>query len=204
MHLAADNTHQGKEALDDAQLMRRVAQRDRAAFEKLYLGYHRRLSRFLMRFAESYEAAEEIINDTMMIVWDKADSFRGSSKVSTWIIGIAYRRALKAFKHSKVQRNAEANAVEIEQIERLETFGADSDSTRAQWLAKGMKQLSLEQRMAIELAYFLGHSCEEISQITDTPVNTVKTRMFHARHRLRTVLPALGEPAELQNLESSQ
>lgn len=204
MHLAADNTHQGKEALDDAQLMRRVAQRDRAAFEKLYLGYHRRLSRFLMRFAESYEAAEEIINDTMMIVWDKADSFRGSSKVSTWIIGIAYRRALKAFKHSKVQRNAEANAVEIEQIERLETVGADSDSTRAQWLAKGMKQLSLEQRMAIELAYFLGHSCEEISQITDTPVNTVKTRMFHARHRLRTVLPGLGEPAELQNLESSQ
>ena len=182
MHLAADNTHQGKEALDDAQLMRRIAQGDRAAFEKLYLGYHRRLSRFLM---------------------DKADSFRGSSKVSTWIIGIAYRRALKAFKHSKVQRNAEAKAVEVEQIERLEIFGADSDSTRTQWLAQGMKRLSLEQRMVIELAYFLGHSCEEISQITDTPVNTVKTRMFHARHRLRAVLPGLGEPAGTQNLDSS-
>jgi RNA polymerase sigma-70 factor (ECF subfamily) len=48
------------------------------------------------------------------------------------------------------------------------------------------------QRLVVELAYFLGHSCEEIAAITDCPVNTVKTRLFHARERLRACLPGLS------------
>jgi RNA polymerase sigma-70 factor (ECF subfamily) len=46
--------------------------------------------------------------------------------------------------------------------------------------------------MVLELTYLLGHSCEEIAAITDCPVNTVKTRMFHARRKLRELLPALS------------
>lgn len=193
MQLAADNTARAGSALSDIALMQRVAARDRAAFEQLYLAYHRRLSRFLMRFAESYEAAEEIINDTMLIVWDKAGDFRGQSQVSTWIIGIAYRRALKAFQHLDVRRRAEADAVALELMEQ-DGVQLDHDGARADWLAAGLRQLSLEHRLTLELAYFLGHSCEEIAQIANCPVNTVKTRMFHARQRLRELLPQLGEP----------
>ncbi len=193
IQLAADNSSRPAGAAADFALMRRVSARDRAAFEQLYLAYHRRLSRFLMRFAHSYEAAEEIINDTMLVVWNKADEFRGQSQVSTWIIGIAYRRALKAFHHLDVRRRAEADAVEIDQIENAGR-GADQEGSHADWLAKGMSQLSLEHRMTLELAYFLGHSCEEIATIAGCPVATVKTRMFHARQRLRHLLPPLAEP----------
>jgi RNA polymerase sigma-70 factor (ECF subfamily) len=49
-----------------------------------------------------------------------------------------------------------------------------------------------EQRLSLELAYFMGHSCEEIAAITDSPVGTVKARMFHAREKLRLALPSLG------------
>jgi RNA polymerase sigma-70 factor (ECF subfamily) len=60
------------------------------------------------------------------------------------------------------------------------------------WVAQGLQTLPIEQRIALELAYFMGHSCEEIAAITDCPVSTVKARMFHARERLRKTLPSLG------------
>ena len=69
----------------ESQLLRRVADRERPAFEELYTLYHRRLSRFLMRLAPRYDFAEEIINDTFWVVWRKAGEFRGASRVSSWI-----------------------------------------------------------------------------------------------------------------------
>ena len=85
----------------DNALLVAVAAGDRRALEELYLGYHRRLSRFLSRFTPRYENVEEIINDTFMIVWQSAKDFRYASQVSTWIIGIAYRTALKSFRRQK-------------------------------------------------------------------------------------------------------
>ena len=60
----------------DWQLMIRVAAQDREAFKQLYQIYHRRLSRFLMRLTRQPEIAEEIINDTLWVVWRKAPEFR--------------------------------------------------------------------------------------------------------------------------------
>jgi RNA polymerase sigma-70 factor (ECF subfamily) len=62
------------------------------------------------------------------------------------------------------------------------------------WIKKGLDRLPLEQRLILELAYGLGHSIEEIAAITCSPIGTVKTRMFHAREKLRHYLPALGTP----------
>ena len=69
---------------------------------------------------------------------------------------------------------------------------ADVRAEVREWLAAGLARLPLEQRMVLELAYNLGHSCEEIAQIMECPVNTVKTRMFHARRKLRTLLVTLS------------
>ncbi len=64
-----------------------------------------------------------------------------------------------------------------------------------EWLVKALSQLPEEQRMAVELCYELGYSCEEISTIMNCPVNTVKTRLFHARAKLQKLLPVLGGSA---------
>src|SRR5579859_5284424 len=85
----------------DGALLVAVAAGDRHALEELYLGYHRRLARFLSRFTPRYENVEEIINDTFMVVWQSAKDFRYASQVSTWIIGIAYRTALKSLRRQK-------------------------------------------------------------------------------------------------------
>jgi RNA polymerase sigma-70 factor (ECF subfamily) len=64
-----------------------------------------------------------------------------------------------------------------------------------EWLDVALQRLPLEQRMVIELAYHVGHSCEEIASIMECPVNTVKTRMFHARRKLKPLLTHLAGPA---------
>lgn len=174
----------------ELELLRLIVLQDRAAFKELYLIYHRRLARFLMRITQQHELIEEVINDTMWTVWQKAASFRGASRVSTWIVGIAYRRALKALRRVG---NAMLNT-SIDDAALIATPPGNDDER--QWLQQGLSELPLEQRMVLELAYLLGHSCEEIAEIMECPANTVKTRMFHAREKLRRSLPRLAGMSE--------
>lgn len=171
-------------------LIRRISLRDRGALRELYVLYHRRLSRFLMRLTQRQDLAEEVINDTLLVVWNSAERFRGDSRVSTWIVGIAYRRALKS-----VRRRRSFELIELEANDSL--VGADglqACETR-EWIEEALEALPIEQRLCLELAYVLGHSCEEIAVITSCPVNTVKTRLFHARRKLSVLLPRLaGNP----------
>jgi RNA polymerase sigma-70 factor (ECF subfamily) len=166
-------------------LLRQVVLRDRAAFKDLYLIYHRRLARFLMRMTSRHDLIEEVINDTMWTVWEKAADFRGESLVSTWIVGITYRRALKA-----LRRPTSIQLVHSEEVQAAPDVNL-ADETR-QWLDRALAELPIEQRMVLEFSYLLGHSCEEIAAIMQCPVNTVKTRMFHAREKLRRSLPRLA------------
>jgi RNA polymerase sigma-70 factor (ECF subfamily) len=171
----------------DTALLTAVAAGDRRALEELYLGYHRRLARFLSRFTPRYENVEEIINDTFMVVWQSAKDFRYASQVSTWIIGIAYRTALKSVRRQK-NHTAARNLDDCPE----QTIDPTSDTEVQDWLKHGLNRLPVEQRLTLELAYHMGHSLEEIAAITECPVGTVKARMFHAREKLRQYLPTLG------------
>jgi RNA polymerase sigma-70 factor, ECF subfamily len=165
----------------ELELLRSIARHNRAAFRELFLIYHRRLSRFLMRITSQHELIEEIINDTMWTVWSKASDFRGTSRVSTWIIGIAYRRALKILRHARHTHESTGSEPSL-------SDAAVHDADHA-WLQPALSLLPLEQRLVLEFVYLLGHSCEEIADIMQCPVNVVRTRMFHARQKLRLSLP---------------
>jgi RNA polymerase sigma-70 factor (ECF subfamily) len=169
----------------ELELLRSIVARDRTAFKELYLIYHRRLARFLVRLTSHHELIEEVINDTLWTVWQKAASFRGESRVSTWIVGIAYRRALKALRQTDGTRAFDAaDDVSAADLQSLEE--------ERQWIDCALAELPIEQRSVLELSYLLGHSCEEVADIMQCPVNTVKTRMFHAREKLRRSLPRLA------------
>lgn len=169
-------------------LLRLVAQQDRRAFETLYGGYQRRLGRFLGRMTQRQELIDEVVNDTFWVVWQKAGEFRGGSQVSTWIMGIAYRCALKALRRSG-SIGSEPLPLELEDPAAKAT---QVEQELRDWVGKGLRSLPLEQRATLELAYYVGHSCEEIAEIMECSVGTVKARMFHARVKLRNLLPALG------------
>jgi RNA polymerase sigma-70 factor, ECF subfamily len=167
-------------------LLTRIAARDAQAMHELYHLYHRRLARFLMRMTSRYDLAEEVINDTFWVVWQHATDFRGASQLSTWIFGIAYRRALKSLRRVRPEVPAE----EGEGLEQVEEPWLQAELR--EWLGVALAKLPHEQRMVLELAYHVGHSCEEIAVIMECPVNTVKTRMFHARRKLKGLLAGLA------------
>ena len=178
----------GGAAAREVELIARVARHDRRAFEELYNLYHRRMARFLTRLTRRYDLAEEVINDTFWVVWRKAGEFRGDSQPSTWIFGIAYRKARNALRASA--RHEPQNLIDP-LLPLTSEHPANIEELR-DWLGQALAQLPAEQRLAVELCYELGHSCEEIAAIMGCPVNTVKTRLFHARAKLQKLLPALA------------
>ena len=173
----------------DRELLQQIAAGERRALERLYFSYHGRLGQFLSRLTTRRDAIDEAINDTFWIVWQKAAQFRGDSRASTWIMGIAWRCGLKALRRSGPLPPEHGEAM-LDAVPVVDATLATEELR--EWLDSGLRNLPFEQRATMELAYFLGHSCEEISAIMGCPVNTVKARMFQARIKLRNLLPALG------------
>jgi len=172
----------------DVELVQCIAAGDRAALEALYRHYHRRLDRFLTRLTRRADVIEEVINDTFWIVWQKAGQFRRESRVSTWIMGIGYRCALKSLRqHGADPVDADEHAEGVHSL-----FDPSAARELNDWVSKGLSRLSGEQRVTLELAYGAGHSLEEVAAIMECQVSTVKARMFHARVKLRNLLPVLA------------
>jgi RNA polymerase sigma-70 factor (ECF subfamily) len=169
----------------DRELIVRIANHDRDAFHDLYIRYHGKLARFLIRLTRDHANADEIINDTLWIIWQSADSFRGAARVSTWIIGIAYRQALKVFRRAALRERvmrfeiAEGEAIEDDALQATEVHQA---------IKRALARLPVEQRLVLEFSYYLDRSCEEIAKIMQCSVNTVKSRMTRARRKLRAIL----------------
>jgi RNA polymerase sigma-70 factor, ECF subfamily len=179
----------------DRMLLERMAAGDRVALGVMYRGYHGRLCRFLSRLTRRPDVIEEVINDCFWIAWQKAGTFHGDSRVSTWIMGIAYRCGLKALR----QHGDEPVDEDTVPQERMPSHDPGDDRELRDWLGKGLEKLSVDQRVVIELVYGVGHSLDDVAVIMQCPVGTVKARLFHARVKLRNVLPSLaGEPARLK------
>jgi RNA polymerase sigma-70 factor (ECF subfamily) len=176
----------------DLLLIERIVQRDRLALQKLYAAYYYALLRFMQRITGSLELAQEGVNDVMLTVWRNATSFGRRSSVSTWIMGIAYHKALKAL--ASRRRWSSRFGFCIDDFEDRSEVAVEPGEHRdlRDWLDKALDGLPPAQRTVVELTYFNGYSYEEIAAIAGCCVNTVKTRMFHARAKLRKALPALA------------
>jgi len=151
---------------DEYALLQRLANnKDSKALDALYRIYHPRLAGFLRRMTQNEDTISELINEVMYSVWKYAHQFNNSSKVSTWIFTIAYREFCKALRKEKSQQNLINNVAEQKLIDDI------SEPTT--------EQSKLDVK--------------EISVIAACPQNTVKTRMFHARRKLRDVIEKLSE-----------
>lgn len=173
-------------------LIARIRARDLKAFEELYRRYHPRLSRFLTNLIHRPHLVEEVLNDTMMVVWHRLDGFNGASKLSTWIFAIAYRTAMKAARRQDVPMEDPAA-----DLRESPDPGPDEGVGKARIqraLAQAMNELSPDHRSVVDLTYFHDMGYREIAEIMDCPVDTVKTRMFYARRHLKRVLS--GELAD--------
>jgi RNA polymerase sigma-70 factor, ECF subfamily len=121
----------------DRTLIAAVARHDQAAFRELHLHYARRIARFVSKRFPSCVLVEEIISDTLWIVWQTAGRFKGGSKVSTWIMGIAYRVGLKSL------RNSTHRFTDLEQLDDAHEASHNPSSERdiRDWVAVGLARL---------------------------------------------------------------
>ena len=180
----------GRSDIEDALLIARVAAKEKGAFERLYRAYYSRLTRFLERMTRSPELIDEILDDTMLVVWSRAATFNGTSRASTWIFAIAYNHALKALRRTREPVDA---APDEDASDPAVGPEPEMMARQARDRMKSMlDRLSPEQRAVVDLTYYHGYSYKEIAEIACCPVDTVKTRMFHARRHLRRMLSAVG------------
>ncbi|HVZ01938.1 MAG TPA: sigma-70 family RNA polymerase sigma factor [Dongiaceae bacterium] len=172
-------------------LLQRIAGGDRDAFAELYRRLQRPLFGYLMKLVREREMVEDVLNETLMEVWRQAARFEGRSSVNTWVFSIAHHRAV-----SRLRKRREA-ALDEEQAAAIEDEGPTPDvraesSDMSRLLGRLMEQLSFEHREILHLAYYQEFSVQEIADALDLPPNTVKTRMFYARQRLKVLLQESG------------
>ena len=176
-------------ALEDEDLIRRVVGRDRQAFETLYHRYSPVVYRYLWKLIRQREIVEEALNDVMMVVWQTASRFNRTSRLSTWILGIAHNKALKARARS-ARLDAELREAEPYGVEPSGPEDAVAHRELTSAVAQALDSLPPEQRAVVELTFYHDLPYAEIAKIVGCPVNTVKTRMLHARRRLGSLFAA--------------
>lgn len=181
-------TEQYGQQVRDADLIERLCNADENALELLYHNYYSRLFRFIARVTQRDDFIDEIINDVMYVVWEKASTYDKQCKPSTWIFGIAFNKARHAL------RDEDRSELEsLDDIDEDSSWLSKHDSGIDQlelddWLGSALSQLSTEHRAVIELTYYEGLHYSDIAAIMDCPENTVKTRMHHARKNLAVIL----------------
>jgi RNA polymerase sigma factor (sigma-70 family) len=177
--------------VDEYALLQRIVEGDTLAFETFYKLYYPRLFRFILRITRQPDHIEELIQETLLLIWEKPERFNHSSKISTWVFGIAYRKALKSM--SRAARSS--NNLDIDEYGETiaDPLANLAENTEAQdWLNCALDILPADQRAVIELTFYHGLPYQEIAKMLDCPENTVKTRMFHARKKLQAFAEAKG------------
>lgn len=173
-------------------ILRRVAKGDREALAELYARFQRPLFRYLFHLLGNKESAEDVLQQVMVIVWQKAYTFQGIAQAASWIFGIAHHQAFKALRRES-NASASVTVTELETVMdmRDEAMDPEADMVRQathEEIAKALACLTAEHREVLELAFFQDFACKEIAAIVGIPVGTVKSRLSYARRALKAAL----------------
>ncbi|MER6946716.1 RNA polymerase sigma factor [Nonomuraea sp. NPDC000554] len=166
----------------DAGVLVRVAEGDAGALTELYERYGGPLFAFLNRLAGDRGTAEEVLQDTLLAVWRSAGTFQGRSSVSTWLFGVARRQA-----HNRLRRVPPPAAAEP--CDRADGLpGPEELAVGGDWLEAALARLPLAQREVVVLHFLDDMAHQDIAEVLGIPVGTVKSRLHHARTKLRECL----------------
>ncbi|NPC56474.1 sigma-70 family RNA polymerase sigma factor [Caenimonas sp. S4] len=175
------------------QLLVRIGHEDQAAFRQLYKAFSRKVFAYVLNMLNDHARAEEVVVDTLYEVWRHPQRFRGDSKFSTWLIGIARRKALMVYRarrpdevHGDLDDIAETTASDTP-----DGFAELAGKQRREGVAHCMGKLSDEHRECLHLVFFEGMGLAEVAEVQNCPEGTVKTRLFHARQKIKKCLESL-------------
>jgi RNA polymerase sigma-70 factor (ECF subfamily) len=172
-------------------LLERIGRGDQAALGELYRAYSRSIYAFALRRLRDAAEAEEIVVDTMHEVWRHPQRFRGESKFSTWLLGIARFKLLSLIRSREPQHEEIGELEETLESEDDGLFEILAQKQRREAVRECMDKLPPEQRECLHLVFYEGYGLAEVAAVLGCPENTVKTRLFHARRKLKNALRLL-------------
>ena len=172
---------------NDSVLIERVKNGDKGAFNFLVNKYYPRVFASLFSYTKSKEDSEDLAQQTFLKVWQQIESFRGDSAFFTWIYRIAINLAKNHFvssgyKKQKVNTSIENAEIEISSYENIEAVLMHDQSMKQ--IKEFINNMPESLKTAFTLRESEGKSYEEISLITETPIGTVRSRIFRARESI--------------------
>ncbi|MFY9480040.1 MAG: RNA polymerase sigma factor RpoE [Aquabacterium sp.] len=193
----------------DAALVARVQQGDQRAFEMLVVKYRRRIERLIARMVRDVDLVEDIAQETFIRAYRALPQFRGESAFYTWLYRIAVNTAKKALMQLKrdplVSESALASSGDddddVSRVENELTDGETPESVLAsrqiaRTVNEAIEALSDELRQAITLREIEGLSYEDIAELMNCPIGTVRSRIFRAREAISQKLKPLLDTRE--------
>ena len=172
---------------EDRSVLAGVASGDKGALEDLYARFGRPLFGYLLTLTPDRGLAEEILQDTLVAVWQNAGAYAGRSSVKTWLFAVARRQA-----HNRLRSRRFPFAGE-EELENLPASELDPEAAllteaRREELAASIGRLSPLHREVLALVFFHELSYEETAEVLGVPVGTVKSRLSNAKRALRGIV----------------
>ena len=183
----------------DEELVARVQQGDKKAYDLLVIKYQHKIVQLVNRYLKDPSEAQDVAQEAFIKAYRAIGSFRGDSTFYTWL----YRIAINTAKNYLVSRNRRSSQfeVDIQDAEATENApqlqGIDTperllmNDEIAKTIRSAIDNLPDEMRTAIMLREFEGMSYEEIAEAMDCPVGTVRSRIFRAREAIDNKLNPL-------------
>lgn len=173
---------------EDVALLARVSGGDEAALRQLYERHAPWLRMRLCRRSADEDLVAEVLSDTFVVVWRRADSFRGDGQVAAWLWGIAIRRLI-----SRLRGHREPRPADAELIAAATTAVRSAEEEALIAIAHGdlgtaLRSLSPELQSIVQATLVDGLSTREAARLLGIPQGTVKTRIRTARRLLREQL----------------
>ncbi len=169
-------------------LLKAIASGDEKAMREFFDSYANNLYHYVLGRCNDTTVAGDILNTVMMEVWNHAERFEGRSKVSTWLIGIARFKMIDQYRKEKRHGHEELN----ESFVDTDSTTSAEKLTEAEQKSRGIKscidKLAGIQKEIVQLTFYSDMAYQEIAEIVDCPVGTVKSRMYHAKESLKHCL----------------
>jgi RNA polymerase sigma-70 factor (ECF subfamily) len=191
----------------EQELVERLKRRDEAAFTELIRLYEKRIFQLVLRMLQDKGEAEDVAQDVFLTVFKSIDSFRGDSKLSTWLYRIATNHCKNRIKY--LERRARGKKTELDELAEHDRVESASMSASAQLarpdqqaeanqmesiMRRAIAELDEDQRVLVILRDVENMSYEEIQEVMGLPEGTVKSRLHRARLQLAKAVRAASEP----------
>ncbi len=165
-----------------------MAQHDNAAFSSLVEMHQGKIRAFLVRLCKSYDLADDLAQETFISAYRRLSTFEGKGSFQGWLFRIAYNCFMQHIRSSKRREEVTDEFSTQYQVLEIQEDRYDTLTVQQIDLENAMQQLSDQENASISLCHSYGHSHQEVADILQLPLGTVKSSILRGKEKLRAIL----------------